>query len=71
MEEHALGHWAYEWLINKGLTQDTTSYIILSIDILLVLVVSLLADFIARRLILVFGAPFTGHHHLVQHSLDF
>ncbi len=54
MEEHALGHWAYDWLINKGLSQDTTSYIILSIDIFLVLVVSLLADFIARRVILGF-----------------
>jgi miniconductance mechanosensitive channel len=52
MEEHALGHWAYDWLINHGLGQQTVLYIILSIDIFLVLLVSLIADFVARRLIL-------------------
>ncbi len=54
MEEHALGHWAYNWLINQGLSQESTSYVILSIDIFLVLLVSLVADFIARRIILGF-----------------
>ncbi len=54
MEEHAVGHWAYEWLTNQGLATQTSYYIILGIDILLVLLVSLLADFVARRVILGF-----------------
>ncbi len=52
METFNVNHWARDWFEQMGLEADTISYLTLGIDILIVLLISLLADYIARRIIL-------------------
>ncbi|QNR23038.1 mechanosensitive ion channel family protein [Croceimicrobium hydrocarbonivorans] len=47
-----LNHWAHEWLAGLGLGTNWVEYITLGIDIILVLLLSLVVDFIARKVIL-------------------
>lgn len=47
-----INHWANEWLLAKGFEASTTAYITLGLDIILVLLVSFIVDFVARKLIL-------------------
>lgn len=47
-----LNHWAHEWLADLGLSANWVEYITLGIDIVLVLLLSLVVDFIARKVIL-------------------
>ncbi|WP_421752258.1 mechanosensitive ion channel family protein [Croceimicrobium sp.] len=47
-----LNHWAHEWLADLGLSANWVEYITLGIDIILVLLLSLVVDFIARKVIL-------------------
>lgn len=52
MEDRAVGHWAHDWLINSGVDPDITWSILLGIDIFLLILGSLVADIIARKIIL-------------------
>lgn len=61
MEENNLSHWALNWLIDKGLNQTSAEYLTLAIDLLLVLFISILADFIARRVILRIVTRYVKH----------
>jgi miniconductance mechanosensitive channel len=61
LEENNLSHWALNWLIDKGLNQTSAEYLTLAIDLLLVLFISILADFIARRVILRIVTRYVKH----------
>lgn len=50
--KYNLGHWAKDWLLGMGLQEDRVSWLTLGIDLLIVLVISLLSDYIARKFIL-------------------
>lgn len=52
MKQFNLGHWARDWFLDKGLSPETTGYLTLALDVLLILIISFIADFIARRVIL-------------------
>lgn len=52
MEEFNLEHWAHDWFLEQGLNSTWASYLTLAIDVLFLLAVSLLVDFIVRRIIL-------------------
>ena len=45
-------HWTTEFLLRKGLDPQLVQWIALAVDLLLLLLISLLADFFARRIIL-------------------
>lgn len=46
-----IDHWANNWLIEKGLSEEYASYFTLAMDIIIVLLISLIVDIIARRII--------------------
>jgi len=48
----SIDHWAQEWLLSKGLSETWVNPITIGIDLLILIFISLLVDFIARRLIL-------------------
>jgi miniconductance mechanosensitive channel len=52
LDEINISHWALNWLIDKGLNETSAEYLTLAIDLLLVFIISLLADYFARRVIL-------------------
>lgn len=52
MEEINIQHWAKNWLLEKGLEAETANYLTFAIDIALIVIISLLVDWIARRVIL-------------------
>ncbi len=52
MKETNISHWALNWLLDQGLNQASAATLTLAIDILIVVGISLLADLIARRIIL-------------------
>lgn len=52
MKDNNLSHWALNWLLEQGLNQAYAEKLTLAIDFLLVIIISLLADFIARKVIL-------------------
>ncbi|MCH1454848.1 MAG: mechanosensitive ion channel family protein, partial [Schleiferiaceae bacterium] len=45
-------HWTTEFLLRKGLDPQLVQWIALIVDLLILLLISLLADFFARRIIL-------------------
>jgi miniconductance mechanosensitive channel len=51
-ETIALNHWAHQWLEQQGLGEAWVERITLGLDLFLVVLISFLADFIARKLIL-------------------
>ncbi len=53
MEEN-IGHWARDWFLEQGISPEITSYLIIGLDVLIIIVVSLIAEIIARRIILGF-----------------
>ncbi len=52
MNTTSIDHWAQEWLLSKGLSETWVNPITIGIDLLILIFISLLVDFIARRLIL-------------------
>lgn len=54
MQEFNLDHWAYNWFIENGASETTAEYLSLILDVFILLAISLIVDFIARRLILGF-----------------
>jgi len=52
MDDFNLEHWARNWLLEQGLSEQVTSYLTLGIDLLILVIISFIADFIARRIIL-------------------
>lgn len=52
LEKLNIEHWAREWLLEKGVAQNLVDYLTLAIDIGLLVLLSWLVDFIARKLIL-------------------
>ena len=52
MEENNLSHWAINWLLEQGISQTRAESLTLIIDLLFVVIISLLADFVARKVIL-------------------
>lgn len=49
-----LDHWASQWMLDHGLSETSVLYLTLGLDIVLVLIISVIADIIARRVILGF-----------------
>lgn len=47
-----IDHWARDWFLGMGLSEQTASYLTLTLDIIILLVASFILDFIARRIIL-------------------
>jgi len=45
-------HWTTDFLLRKGLDPQVVQWIALAVDLLLLLLISWVADFIARRIIL-------------------
>lgn len=52
MEEFNVSHWAYDWFQSLGMSATGASYMALTLDLILLLIISLVADYIARRVIL-------------------
>jgi len=52
LEENNLSHWAINWLLEQGISQTRAESLTLIIDLLFVVIISLLADFVARKVIL-------------------
>ncbi len=53
MEDQAVfNHWAHDWLSGLGLSNPWVDYLTMGIDILIVLVLSWIVDFVARKFIL-------------------
>ena len=52
MEEFRINHWAKDWLNNLGLAEPWAGYLTFAIDLLILIIISWLLDFIARRIIL-------------------
>lgn len=52
MEDFNPGHWARDWFLGLGLDADTAASLTLVTDVLIVLILSFIADYIARRIIL-------------------
>jgi miniconductance mechanosensitive channel len=52
LNTNTVDHWAHEWLQNQGVSTQWVDILTLSIDVILVVFISLLADFLARRFIL-------------------
>jgi hypothetical protein len=44
-------HWTTDFLLRKGLDPQVVQWIALAVDLLLLLLISWVADFIARRII--------------------
>lgn len=51
-DQLVFNHWAHKWLTGLGLSEAWVDYITLGIDILIVVLISWLVDFIARKVIL-------------------
>lgn len=54
MERINIKHWSRSWLAEMDLSSEVVDYLTIGIDLVLLLLVSLLADFLARRIILRF-----------------
>lgn len=54
MENFNINHWSRAWLESMELSPQSVDYLTLGIDLVLLIIISLLADFIARRIILRF-----------------
>lgn len=52
MQENNLSHWALNWLLDQGINQSRAESLTLAIDFFFVIIISLVADFIARKVIL-------------------
>ena len=52
MKENNITHWAINWLLDQGLSQESADTLTMAIDVVIVISISLLADFIARKIIL-------------------
>jgi len=61
VEENNLSHWALSWLLDQGISQTRAESLTLAIDFFFVIVISLVADFIARRVILRVVARYVKH----------
>lgn len=59
MEDTAIVHWAEDWLLSKGISTDIASYLTIGIDILIILILAIISDWIARRIILGFVKSYT------------
>jgi len=44
-------HWTTDFLLSKGVRADLVEWIALGIDVVLIALVSLVADFLARRIL--------------------
>ncbi len=58
MKEFNLEHWAREWFLEQGIGEQSASYLTLALDVVLLIIISLLADFITRRVILGFVSSY-------------
>lgn len=47
-----LDHWARNWLIEKGVGASTAPYLTIAVDIIILIVASVILDFLAKRVIL-------------------
>ena len=54
MENFNINHWARQWFENMDLSPEAIDYLTLGVDLVLLILISILADFIARRVILRF-----------------
>lgn len=45
-------HWAHDWLLSKGIAPNIIEFVTLGVDLILLILISLSVDFIARKLIL-------------------
>ncbi len=54
MKEFNLEHWSRNWLIERGISEQLASYFTLAIDLVFLALISFLADYITRRIILSF-----------------
>ena len=45
-------HWATDWLANKNINPELIEWISLGIDLIILIVISLLADFLSRRILI-------------------
>jgi miniconductance mechanosensitive channel len=52
LNKNSLDHWAHQWLLEKGLSPNWVDTFSLAIDISLLVLLALLLDFLARRVIL-------------------
>lgn len=52
MGDFNLEHWAREWLLDRGVSEAWASYATLTMDVILVIVISWLGDWLGRRIIL-------------------
>ncbi|MGB0176103.1 MAG: mechanosensitive ion channel family protein [Owenweeksia sp.] len=58
MKQFNLEHWARDWFLEQGISEESASYLTLTLDVVLLIAISLLADFITRRVILGFVSSY-------------
>ena len=58
MKKFNLEHWAREWFLEQGVSEQAASYMTLALDVLLLIIISFIADFITRRIILGFVSSY-------------
>ena len=51
-EDINIDHWAHDWFLAKGISENVASYLTISLDIIILVLASAILDFIARRVIL-------------------
>lgn len=51
-KDYIINHWISDWLLEKGIPVHIVQYIALSIDVLILLILSFIAYFIAKKLLL-------------------
>ncbi len=54
MESLTLEHWAYDWFMELGASQDMANYLTIALDLVLLFLIAFVVDFIGRRVILSF-----------------
>ncbi len=52
LEKLDITHWSHEWLVSKGLSETWITVVTLVLDIAVVAIISIIADFIARKILL-------------------
>ena len=58
MDSFNINHWSREWFEKMNLSPTAVDYLTLGVDLIILILISLLADFIARRVILRFVSAY-------------
>ena len=52
LERYRIDHWAKDWFVGHGLSEELALFLTLGIDLLIITLIAFIADFIAKKIIL-------------------